>query len=65
MVNLDKQTLDRIIKLAISGTLLADRLRGLVAQHPDDCDSSLVIPWAEVEELLLQHHDIAYKQVGE
>ncbi len=64
MVQISKQIYDRIIGLAIAGTLLSEKLRELQAQHPDEVDEDLVIAWSDIEELLLEHHNVAFKQGG-
>ncbi len=64
MIELDQQTYDRISRLAIAGAALAESLREVVGQHPSDCDSELVVPVSEIEELLLTHHEQAFVQKG-
>ncbi len=64
MPNIEKQVYNKIIKIAIAGTKLSEQLRALQAQHPDDVDEELVVAWSEIEELLVEHHRVAYSQRG-
>ena len=61
MTNEEKKQLARI---AFAGVVLHAGLSGLVAQHPKDTDSSLVVAMEDIQELIDQFHATAYEYGG-
>jgi hypothetical protein len=57
---MDKQTKEKVFRVAYAAVLMHTRLKELVTVHPDDTPEDAVIPASQIEEIIDEFVEKAY-----